>query len=124
MKTGIFWVLYFVGILIVGVASCAAQAEEKTLTWTPPTTREDGKKLPPGEINGYNLFESGKQFAWTKETKYKIDLAPGKHCFTVRTLDTNKLTSKDSNKVCVTILPPLPAHPGAPVVKFFKESKQ
>ena len=51
-------VLYLViGILFGFMAAQAAQAD--TITFNPPTEREDGSPLPASEIDSYNVYDVG-----------------------------------------------------------------
>lgn len=75
------------------------------LTWTAPTTRANGERLPASEIAGYEIYMSTSSngpfnsVATTEgnETQAIVkDLTPGTYYFGITTLDTNGLESEMS----------------------------
>ena len=68
------------------------------IEWTAPTTREDGSKLPPDQIAGYQVVSAGEVLAMVSGTQY---LLSGKlpTILTIRTVDNLGLVSRDSDPV-------------------------
>jgi len=97
------------------VLSATASAAGHKLTWTAPTTRVDGTKLPATEISGYELvYADGKALATVTGTSHVITPPVGKTCYKARTIDTGKRVSAWTPEVCVTVAV---AAPKAPVMK-------
>jgi len=76
------------------------------LSWMPPTEYEDGTPIGPGELAGYNLYQTSpgdRRLLVTldaEDTAYEVTgLAPGVHCF-VASAFTDEAESLDSNQAC------------------------
>lgn len=75
------------------------------LSWTTPTTRENGDPLPLGEIAGYELVINDKTYpiiAWIN--KYTVNgLSRGPVVCKIRTLSTDNLVSEWSETVSLIL---------------------
>jgi len=88
-------------------------ADQYTLQWEKPTTREDGSALAPSEILGYGVSIDGTDLYFTREEGITINLAwtiyaEGTHSLTVVTIDENLLLSVPSSAVVIQRDPPNP----------------
>ena len=68
------------------------------VTWTAPTTREDGSQLPPDQIAGYQVVSAGEVLAMVPGTQYLLS-GQLPNVITLRTVDTFGLISRDSDPV-------------------------
>ena len=82
------------------------------ISWSTPTTRQDGTALTASEIAGYNLYHSNTgtssltKLASLTPSELSIvvsDLAAGTHYFALSTIDTKGLQSSMSSTISVTI---------------------
>lgn len=82
------------------------------ISWSTPTTRQDGTALTATEIAGYNLYHSAtstsslSKLASLTPSELSIvvsDLAAGTHYFALSTIDKNGLLSSLSSAISVTI---------------------
>lgn len=82
------------------------------ISWSTPTTRQDGTALTATEIAGYNLYHSTtgtsslSKLASLTPSELSIvvsDLAAGTHYFALSTIDTKGLQSSMSSTISVTI---------------------
>lgn len=80
-----------------------------SLSWTPPTTREDGSEFGPDEVNYYEVAYGSESGNLTETVSNVINtstevnsLAPGEtYHFAVRVVDNNGLRSAYSNEKTV-----------------------
>lgn len=93
-----------VGLILYGIA-LNAWAYSYKITWVAPTTREDGTALLLAEIDHYDLYADGALLAAVPggDSTTQADLAPGQHCFALKTVDTDGRESVFSNEVCKEI---------------------
>ena len=103
-----------IAILAV-LASASALADTADVTFTPPTTREDGTPLPAAEIAGYRLSWTLNGTAQTDKTvppgnSYVLDTgaSTGRICAILRTVDTDGLESAPTAEVCRKARPKAP----------------
>jgi hypothetical protein len=71
-----------------------------TLTWTQPTTREDGSALDGGTISHYRIYRNGEEWDSTTAQTYE---AARNGSYTVRCVLHDGDSSGDSNPVTVRI---------------------
>ena len=92
MKTQ-FWICALLALFVTSVA-----ADQAVISWTAPTERTDGTPLTVDEISGYDVFIDGELSTTVPgdATGATVDLASGKHCVTVQTIDTSNRRSVDS----------------------------
>lgn len=85
-----------------------------SLSWTPPSTRENGEPLSMAEILGYEIYyyaegdaaDDGETIKVNggSQTSYEVVVpGPGTYHFAMTAVDINGLTSDNSNFVSVTI---------------------
>lgn len=90
--------------------SLSTLADDITLSLEAPTTREDGSRLGPLEILGYELHETYKDVTSVIEldkglTSYSVPVrGAGVYTFRILAIDTNQLKSKLSDPVSTDIL--------------------
>lgn len=105
----------------------AGPAFAETLTWDPPTTREDGQSLDPAtEVENYTLYcvdTSGENSevsvdipGLAEETEYEISKSEflptyGEYACAMTATDTDGLESSNSNPVTLTWDPAPPNSP-------------
>lgn len=96
------------------------------VSWTAPTTRENGSALPQDEIGGYEIY-AYKDGALTDPIVYRIedktatsyhidDLAPADYRFALRIFDTDGLFSDPTPFVDVVV--DLKTGPSAPTMQI------
>jgi hypothetical protein len=87
-------------VIVLFMLLFTMQVFADTVTWVPPTEREDGMALDPSEIAGYNIYNAaGTKINQTPiaGTSYDVDrIRTGPQVLTVRTLDTDGRESVDS----------------------------
>ncbi len=88
------------------------------LTWTTPTTRQDGSALALTDIQATNVSRNGTIIASPvaiSGTMNFSDTSPltGDDTYTVETVTTDNLTSGPSNAVTITVVPPVGSPPSA-----------
>lgn len=83
------------------------------LSWSPPSTREDGSHLYPGEIQGYRLYYRLRyrttfqviSLNGADKTHFTLDqFSPGAYEFSVTTIDNEGLESRRSSVVSVDVI--------------------
>lgn len=100
--------------LILLLLPFAALADTLTVTWTAPTTREDGTALPSAEIAGYRLSWTVRGVAQPDQvvtgTSYALDTGSlaGRTCVVLRTVDTDGLESEPTPAACRNAKPNAP----------------
>ena len=101
-------------LLLLLLFSGSVFADTATITFTPPTEREDGTLLPANEIGGYNVFVNGvineTSPLLPTATGFTLDLPSGAHTVTVTTMDTDGRESLFSIPVAADV----PFDPKAP----------
>ena len=97
-----FWICVLLALFVTSVA-----ADQAVISWTAPTERTDGTPLTVDEIGGYDVFVDGELSTTVPgdATGATVDLASGKHCVTVQTIDTQDRRSVDSEAVCKDAAP-------------------
>lgn len=92
-------------ILIFLLMSFTAQAYQYKLTWTSPTERADGTPLPISEISHYDLYADGAFLTEVPggDSTFSSQMAPGEHCFAMKTVDTDGGESVFSNEACAVL---------------------
>ena len=92
-----FWACVLLALFVTSVA-----ADQAVISWTAPTERTDGTPLTVDEIGGYDVFIDGELSTTVPgdATGATIDLASGRHCVTVQTIDMSNRRSVDSDAVC------------------------
>lgn len=83
----------------------SVQAYQFKITWTAPTERTDGIPLPVSEIDHYDLYADGALLTAVPggDSTFESSMAPGQHCFSMKTVDTGDRQSVFSNEVCKTL---------------------
>ena len=84
-----------------------------TLTWSPPTTRENGTVLPASEIDGYEIyyFMDGEDendgtvvsIEGGSTTRTDLRLSTGTYHFAIAAVDIRGLVSENSDPVSIDI---------------------
>jgi len=85
-----------------------------TVSWTPPTEREDGTALPASEIAGYNIYNTqGTKInqAPIAGTSFWVDRIGTPQTLFVTTLDTENRESENSSGVVIPMLVVSPPNP-------------
>lgn len=110
---GWIFVGWIVGLLLV---AAAARADTLNVSWIAPTERVDGTQLSASEIAGYLLdwtVRGNAQATLTlgAVTSYTLDTGTltGRTCVTLRTVDTDGLTSDPTGPVCRNARPNPPS---------------
>ena len=90
--------------LLLFLISFSALADDLTISWDSPTTREDGSALPLEEIDSYTLSHSiddvAQPLITTDQNSYTLnDVQNGTHVFRVLTTDTDGLASPYSDPI-------------------------
>lgn len=102
----------FLTLCLAFSLTLAANALEKTFTWTPPTVYADGTPLPPTQIAGYTLSCGSLLVAIDGAVStHKRDFAPGSYTCSLVTRATNGQVSLPSNSVNFTVPQPRPNAP-------------
>jgi len=91
--------------MLLAVLSFSAQAYQFKITWTAPAERTDGTPLPVSEIDHYDLYADGALLTAVPggASTFESSMAPGQHCFSMKTVDTEDRQSVFSNEVCKTL---------------------
>lgn len=110
------WILVSWAALVLLLGVTAARADTLNVSWSAPTERVDGTQLPASEIAGYLLdwtVRGNAQATLTlgAVTSYTLDTGTltGRTCVTLRTVDTDGLTSDPSETVCRNAKPNAPS---------------
>jgi len=85
-------------------------AEQYTIQWEEPTTREDGTYLPPDHILAYGIYVDGDYitYALSGETSAVLDVdISSPHIATVITISSDFQRSVPSNGVGIPLTPPV-----------------
>lgn len=74
------------------------------VSWTSPTSRENGDDLPAEEIGGYKLYIDGEPIdVVSTATSLELRLPAGYHVLSIATVDVDGLESTKSDEVTVTL---------------------
>jgi len=105
-------------ILAFLLFSSSSLAGTATVSWSAPTTREDGTTLSLIEIASYKIYYGSSPGTYTSNvvipgtlTTAQITLSYGSWYFAATTIDTNGLESALSGEVSKTILKSKPKSP-------------
>lgn len=91
----------------------SSQPMTDTLSWTAPTTREDGAALSPNEIAQYNIRFGKVDGAWAETavaagnvlTWQRNPRPAGRACYALQTQDSEGLVSVWTESVCTEKCP-------------------
>ena len=88
--------------LLLMIFSSPVSADQAFVQWEAPTERTDGTPLSVDEIGNYDVFVDGVLSTTVPgtATSATLDLATGRHCVTLQTVDTGSRRSVDSEAVC------------------------
>ena len=94
-----------------------ANAYSFVITWTAPTEREDGTALPVTELDHDDVFADGALLMAVPggDSTTQASLAPGEHCFAMKTVDVDGRESVFSNEVCKVL--PSDANPNSVTIE-------
>lgn len=85
------------GVRVLGnelLVTCSERAPTVLrVTWTAPTTREDGSALLLSEIRGYQVSVNDQLIAMTAATEYQVEKGDAPIKLSIRTVDTTGLIS-------------------------------
>ena len=105
-------------ILLLCLAAPAAMADTVTFEWTTPTQREDNTALPLSEIANFRVAYTANGAAQTpftvanSATTHTLNnVAAGRYCFTITTVDTDGLESVPTSEACRKARPKPPGGP-------------
>jgi hypothetical protein len=94
--------------ITIGAASNGGTAGSVSLSWIPPSEREDGTALLPGEISGYTVYYGAASASYSNSLYIDnglatsasiVDLAPGTYYMAVTTRDSDGRESAFSSEI-------------------------
>lgn len=102
-------------LIVILLALSKNSANAQTLSWEPPTEREDGTLIEKDLV--YEVTRDGELFYTGPETSLGIDLKLGDNCYAITSKEGADGARSQPRLACFTVIPSPPLPP------VFKELK-